>query len=214
MSKQKLSQTEIDKIVVAGRVVGKSSVFGVGFNDVDFSIKIGGKMVWQHQLWVNMIRRCFCEKYKLTRPTYYGVTCCDEWLSFGNFFEWVNKEVGYSGKPVGMELDKDLMVIGNKTYSPTNCSFVPRAINALLNTHGNTRGQWPLGVSFYKKSGEYRAQLNYGGVVRHLGYHNTPEDAFSAYRLAKEAQVKVVATQHRGSIKPAVYEALMNWKVE
>ena len=36
----------------------------------------------------------------------------------------------------------------------------------------------------------------------------------AAYKIAKEAHVKIVATQHRDGIKPAVYEALMNWEVE
>ena len=214
MSKQKLSQDEIDKIVIAGRIVGKPTSLGGGVVDVDFFIGMNYDNIWQYKLWQNMLYRAYCPKHKLRFPTYIGVTVCNEWLYFGNFLEWVNREVGYSGHKKGFALDKDLLIKGNKVYCPEACSFVPDAINLLLGNNAAIRGDLPIGVSLCKRDGRFKANIKCWGKMRFLGRHDTPEGASAAYKIAKEAHVKIVATQHRDSIKPAVYEALMNWKVE
>ena len=211
--KVELTQAEIDGLIGVERVVVKATVHGVGCNDVAFQIKIDGKIVWQYQLWQSMMGRCFSEKEKQRYPTYKDVTCCDEWLSFANFFEWVNKEVGYKGKPVGSALDKDILVKGNKTYSPDACNFVPVAVNSLLLDSGATRGIYPVGVCFDKDRGKFKAYLNCFGRKKHLGYYTTIEAASFAYKVAKEAQIKLVALQHKASLKPAVYESLMDWEI-
>ena len=212
MSKLKLTQAEIDKLVAVDRVAVLPTVYGVGFNDVAFQPSIDGKAIWQYPLWQNMLGRCFDAKFKQQRPTYEDVTCCDEWLSFANFFSWVNREVGYKGKPEGTELDKDILVKGNKTYSPEFCSFVPTAVNSLLTDCGAARGIYPVGVTFNKAKGKYKAQLRCFGKLKHLGYYTTIESASFAYKVAKEAQIKIVATQYEDVLSPAVYESLMNWE--
>ena len=211
--KLKLTQDQIDGLVVVERVVVKPTVYGVGFNDVGFQVYIDGKVVWQYDLWTGVLERCFSEKEKQRYPTYENVTCCDEWLSFANFFEWVNKEVGYAGKPVGFALDKDIIVKGNQTYSPDFCSFVPIAVNSLLIDCGGARGIYPVGVSFHKRAGKYIAQLNCFGKRKHLGYYTTIESASFAYKTAKEAQIKIVATQYKDVLPHAVFESLMTWEI-
>ena len=214
MKKLKLTQDGINGLIGVERVVVKATVQGVGCNDVQFQIKIDGKHIWQYQLWKSMMDRCFDAKYKQRYPTYENVTCCDEWLSFANFLEWVNKEVEYKGKPVGLALDKDILVKGNKTYSPDVCRFVPQAVNSLLLDSGATRGIYPVGVCFDKGCGKFVAYLKCFGKLKHLGLFLTPEDAFAAYKVAKEAQIKVVALRHKDVLKPAVFESLMSWEIE
>ena len=213
MKKLKLTRTEIDKLVSVDRIDALPTVYGVGCNDVFFQVKIDRKNIWQYHLWQSMLQRCFSEKEKQRYPTYMDVTCCDEWLYFGNFLEWLNREVGYKGKPVGSELDKDIIVKGNKTYSPEFCSFVPTAVNSLLTDSGATRGEFPVGVCFVKGRGKFKTRLNCFGREKHLGYYTTIEDAVFAYKVAKEAQIKVVAVQHKGVLKPAVFESLMIWEI-
>ena len=211
--KLELTQGQIDGLIGVERVVVKATVYGVGCNDVAFQIAINRKHIWQYHLWMNMLQRAFDAKYKQQRPSYENVTCCDEWLSFANFFEWVNKEVGYKGKPVGSALDKDIIVKGNKIYSPEFCSFVPTAVNKLLNDRSNDRGDSPIGVTFDKGCGKFKAQLRCFGKMKHLGLYTTVEDASFAYKVAKEAQVKIVAAQYKDVLSPAVFESLMNWKI-
>ena len=213
MGKLKLTRTEIDKLVTVEQIDALPTVHGVGCNDVQFQTKIDGKIVWQYVLWRHILERCFSDKFKAKNPTYKDVTCCDEWLSFATFLECCNKEVGYSGKPQGYCLDKDLIIKGNKVYSPEACSFVPQAINKLLVGRGSERGEWPVGVCFHNLTGKFVVQLSVGGKQKTLGCYDKPEDAFSAYKVAKEAQIKVVAMQYKDVLKPAVFESLMNWSI-
>ena len=58
----------------------------------------------------------------------------------------------------------------------------------------------------------YRAHLG----NKHLGYFATPEEAFQAYKSAKEIYVKERATKYfqEGKITQRVYQALMEYQVE
>ena len=49
---------------------------------------------------------------------------------------------------------------------------------------------------------------------KYLGRFVTPEEAFQAYKQAKEAYIKEVAEEWRDSIDPRVYESLTNWVIE
>lgn len=213
MIKVKLSQFEVDSIAVVERVFATPSIRGTGLFDVGFAPYCNEKPLWQYRVWKNMLERCFSCQFKQDNPTYNGVGVCNEWLSFGNFLEWVNNEVGYGGKPSGFELDKDLIVRGNKTYKPDACSFVPSAVNLLLGDNRASRGEWPIGVSIHAKSGKFRARIRHDGVEKHLGLFDNPKDTFAAYKIAKEAQIKLVAMQYKEVLKPAVFKSLMNWEV-
>ena len=212
MKKLKLTQAEIDKLVVVDRVAVKPTGVGVGLNDVDFRVVVEGGLIWQYLMWKSMIQRCFSEKEKQRHPTYKDVTCCDEWLSFANFVEWCNKEVGYKGKPVGLELDKDILAIGNKVYSKDTCCFVPPQINMLFCTAGAKRGKFPIGVIEVK--GRFVARLKMYGRKVNVGSYDTPERAFQAYKIAKESHVKSMALQYKDVLRPDVFDALMVWQVD
>lgn len=60
----------------------------------------------------------------------------------------------------------------------------------------------------------YIAQIRKFKKVIHLGYFSTPEEAFNAYKEAKEDYVKEVAEKWKDQIDPRVYEALMKYRVE
>ena len=214
MKKLKLSQAEIDKLVAVERRVVEPSVLGVGFNDVQFQIKVGRTHIWQYKMWSNMLMRCYGNKYKQEHPTYRDVTCCKEWLSFATFVEWVNKQVGYSRLKPYFDLDKDILKVGNKQYCPECCSIVPTEINLLFTSRKATRGDLPIGVYYNKESGNYAAQISRFGVMNTIGLYDTPEEAFVVYKAAKEAHVKVVALQYKEVLKPSVYDALMSLEVD
>lgn len=212
MKKLKLSQAEIDKLVVVERRTVEPSVLGVGLLDVDFVTRISGASVWQLELWRGMLKRCFSEDAHIKTPTYVDVTVCDGWFSFANFLEWVNKEVDYKGKPEGLQLDKDIIVKGNKIYSPHTCCFVPPQINSLFCATGAKRGKYPIGVIEVK--GRFVARLKMYGCKVNVGSYDTPERAFQAYKIAKESHVKSMALQYKDVLRPDVFDALMAWQVD
>ena len=113
-----------------------------------------------------------------------------------------------------MCLDKDILVKGNKCYSPETCSFVPKHINLLFVKGDATRGELPIGVTFHKQTGKYRALLCVNGGKRHIGLYSTPEEAFYGYKAAKEAEIQRLADIYMDYIPEEVYEAMMEYEVE
>ena len=47
-----------------------------------------------------------------------------------------------------------------------------------------------------------------------MGTYNTSEEAFNAYKQAKEAYIKEVAEKWKDKIDPRVYDALVSYQVE
>jgi len=164
---------------------------------------IGGKY------WHAMTQRCKAGGAEQRRnPTYVG--CSYAWASFHEFIEWARQQAGYGTG----DLDKDILLKGNKVYCPELCVFVPHAVNTLLTKSDAARGEWPIGVCWHKKAEKFAAKLNINGKRKYLGYFNTSEAAFAAYKPAKEAEIKRVAALHKDYMDPRVYDALMSYTVE
>ena len=189
----------------------RSLVYGVGVNDWGSSIKVNGRNLQEYDLWHCMLRRSFDEKRKQKYPTYNDVTCSKEWLSMTKFIEDISKMKGFGLK--GWELDKDILQKGNKLYSKETCCFVPHEINMLLTKSDKARGECPVGVNFDKATGKFRAQIRINGKSKFLGRFATPEEAFQAYKTAKEAQIKVVAQKWKHLLDEWVFRALMVYDV-
>lgn len=158
-----------------------------------------------------MLCRCYSHKYQEKKPTYIGCYVCEEWLSFSNFKEWFDNNYRE-----GYQLDKDILVKGNKIYSPETCCFVPQEINQLLIKCNGSRGQHPLGVSYHSQLNKFQVRMRISNIGKNLGLFNTANEAFQAYKTAKEAHIKEVATEYytKGKINERVYQALMKYEVE
>jgi len=189
----------------------RSLVCGVGVNDWDGAVKVDGKLIKEYGLWKGMLQRCFDEKCKQKHPTYEGVTCSKEWLSMTKFIDDVSQMKGFGLS--GWELDKDIIQKGGKLYSKDTCCFVPSEINSLLVKSDNSRGEYPVGVCFDKTSGKFKAQLAINGKQKNLGYFTSPEEAFQAYKTAKEAYIKVVAEKWKDLLDERAYQALLDYEV-
>ena len=187
----------------------RKPVYGVGINDVEGA----NRNERGYEKWKCMLSRCYQPGFVEKNPTYNGCTVCDEWKYYSNFRRWFYA----SFRPkLKQELDKDILVKGNKLYSPDTCCLVPHRINCLLEKNDGNRGVLPIGVnkSFYE--GKYTPTIHIGNVTRILGNFDTPEAAFKAYKDAKEAYIRLEATiaYNQGFIDKRVYKALINYKVE
>lgn len=184
------------------------SVYGVGYNGVgNFKVSIGNKPTKTYILWKSMLGRCYSEKGLEKYPTYKDVTVCEEWHNFQNFAKWV--EDNYIE---GWELDKDLISKGNKIYNPEMCCFIPTIINKTLTKREKERGELPLGVTV--NNNNYRVRLSKNGKPNYIGTFNTPEEAFQAYKTAKESYIKELADKYKNQINKNVYNALYKYEVE
>lgn len=103
-------------------IAKRRPVHGHGINNANYitNPKINGRTVVcpYYRKWSGILERCFSKAYKEKNETYKDVIICSEWLLFSNFKEWM-KTQDWEGK----EIDKDLLVSGNKTYSPELCVF-------------------------------------------------------------------------------------------
>ena len=130
------------------------------------------------------------------------------------FTNWYTKQTAYGLE--GYDLDKDILVRGNKEYNENVCALVPHSLNCFLALRGRGRGQWPLGVSFDKHNQKFAAQISRGEGNGTIGYFATPEEAHAAYVLAKEAEAKRWAERLRNGefiVDERVITALENWRV-
>lgn len=190
----------------------KKLFYGVGTNSKgQYKTAIDGKKAKSYSAWCSMLQRAYCPKGHARQPTYIGCSVSDEWLEYQEFAEWFNNHE-YSNH--GYQLDKDLLLPGNKVYAPDRCVFVPQQLNNLLIGHGNARGQYKQGVCFHKGNSKFAASININGKRKPLGYFDTEVGAYLAYKKAKEQYVKDSASLWRDDIAVNVYEALMNWELE
>ena len=181
-------------------------VYGIGINDADYVVeqRVGGKRTVcpSYRKWVDMLTRCYSAKYHEKHTTYSGCSVTEEWLTFSNFKRWMDRQ-----EWEGMQLDKDLLVEGNKIYNPKHCLFIPSKLNTLLTDSSAIRGEWPIGVSFNKKAGKFRASCSVDGKDKHLGLFSTPTLASAAYKEFKSILIADVAGQYKSNCK--LYTALM-----
>lgn len=132
--------------------------------------------------WVNMLKRCYDETYHRNKPTYKNCEVAEEWQDFQNFALWFEETYPRDGDVY--ELDKDFVVLGNKTYSGDNCCWLPRKINSFfINFSENS------GTSYDKRIGKWVARcsrFSLGGKGDiHLGNYSTQEEARRYYLKEK-----------------------------
>ena len=188
------------------------SVYGVGVVGTKYPSKVSGVITKEYKLWAHMLERCYSDICQKKKPTYEGCEISDKLKSYEYFYEWCNKQIGFGVK--GFQLDKDLLIKGNKVYSEDSCVFIPKEINILLTKSTASRGEYLIGVSWHKTHKAFVARVGKNkGKPEWLGSFNTELEAFNAYKVAKEAFVKEQANKWRGKIDVRAYNALMNYEV-
>lgn len=187
-----------------------SLVLGVGLNDRRYPAKVNGKHLMEYHLWWHFLQRCYNRKVQEKHPTYIGCEASENFKNYSYFYEWAREQTGFGQK--GFELDKDLILKGNKIYSEDVCLFLPSSLNLLLTSRKNLRGSLPVGVSFHRNGFQAQCCTNKTSA-RSLGYFDTPEEAFQAYKQAKEAFIKRQAEKWKAHIDPRAFAALMAYTI-
>lgn len=183
--------------------------YGVGYlGEGNFPTYIDKKITVAFSKWLSMLKRCYNKKYLIKEPAYKDCKVCDEFLCFQNYAKWFYENY-YEIEREKMELDKDILIKGNKIYSPETCVFIPSSINKSFETNKKRRGKCPIGV-YETKDNKYAS--SYKG--KHLGRYQTKEEAFQVYKQFKEKGIKEVADKYKDKIPNKLYEALYKYEVE
>lgn len=182
-------------------------VYGIGINNLK-----GKSKTKEYRLWMSMLKRCYSNNTSNKYPTYVDCTVSENFKSFSYFYDWCQKQIGFGID--GFEMDKDLLIKGNKEYHEFKCVFIPSKINNILTRANSIRGNLPIGVCFHSLSGKYRSQIRLDGKQVDIGYFNSPFDAFSAYKHKKESYLKDTAKNYKNKIDPRSYAALLKYRVD
>jgi hypothetical protein len=158
-------------------------VYGQGIYDGDIVVRpTGGVMHPAYMKWMAMLGRCYCPVQQKRDPSYEGVTVCEEWKLFSNFYAWLQTWDNWDN----LELDKD--IIGGRVYSPSTCLMISPELNKFLSYQ---KKQGKLAGCYYEKSREkYKANINIDGKVKTLGRFETELDAHLCWLRAKTLKLQ------------------------
>ena len=200
-------------------------VFGVGVNDSDYAVQrkeslgyVNGKqkqkLIWAcpyYKTWSGMIRRCYSIKTQERYPTYIGCTVTDEWKTFSVFKNWMMTQ-DWQDK----HLDKDLLVEGNKVYSPEMCVFVTQTVNKFTTGCEASRGEFLIGVNWITETGKFRSQCRnpFTKKREHLGLFTSEQEAHNAWLKRKLELAYELSVIHEDSrVAEALIERYSNYKI-
>ena len=111
-------------------------------------------------------------------------------------------------------LDKDILVKGNRKYSPETCCIVPNRVNLQFRRNRKHNNGLPIGVSYHHNNYESHCGDGNGNSISHT--FSNPMDAFMQYKKDKENIIKRIANEEyeKGSISKKCYIAMINYQVE
>lgn len=173
-------------------------VCGIGTNDLQKSETLPGV----RSRWQAMLSRCSPK-----HPRYKGCEVSQEWSRLSGFQDWIKD------KNLNWQIDKDLLVLGNKIYGPDTCLMLPRSVNMLLNDWQGDNSPNGKGVSYDKcpgaKDKPWRAKFSVRDKTVNIGNYVTKEEAQQAYKKAKAAYTRSVASTY--SHHKVMSEALLRF---
>lgn len=190
----------------------KPSVYGIGYVGIgDYLPLCDGVHTLEYSTWKGMYNRAYSEKFLAKKPTYRGCSVASEWDCFQDFGSWTESAIGW-GNPT-WNIDKDLLIRGNKVYGPDTCVMLPHNLNMLIVNRLGGRGEYPVGVHKAHDRNQYTAQFKEFDGRSGLKRFWTVDEAFNYYKLNKERVIKEAAEIYKDQIDPRAYQALMSWEI-
>jgi hypothetical protein len=156
-------------------------VWGVGINDADYPVmpRVGNSqnVCNFYKTWRSMLERCYSARWIRKYPTYSGCSVASEWLAFSNFKRWMESQNWH-----GKDLDKDLLVVGNKIYSKETCIFIDPAVNKFISKDSIFERNSTAGA-FKRPNGKWQAKCvnSRTGKQETIGTFDTREMARAAW---------------------------------
>ena len=154
-------------------------VYGKGVYD----LPVGGYKTKGYSDWKGMLERAYSTKYHQKEPSYLDVSVHEDWLLLSNFISWTS----HQRIEKGWQLDKDLLVPGNRIYSKDTCIYIPAWLNSFTNSRRRDRGGTLIGVRKREDTGKFEARCNNPITKKsqYLGVHFTEEAAYLSWKTFK-----------------------------
>lgn len=183
---------------------------GVGFmGEGLYQVENDPKLKKVLSLWRAILKRCYESGTNKTYKTYEDCTVHEDWHNFQNFAAWyVNHE--YYG--FGYDLDKDLLVRGNKVYSAETCCMLPHQLNTSLPIVRGNNNERSVGV-YKNRQNKYQVAVTKDGKRVSLGVYITDVEASDVYKDFKRKVLVDLAEKWKYLVAVDVYESLLNFEV-
>lgn len=181
---------------MSSNIKNKRLLHGVGKNDSITQVwttQSGVRVICPfYRAWKSMLERCYSRKFQERKQCYLGCSVDPAWLTFSSFRDWMKS------KPWdGNQLDKDLLVYGNKVYGPNTCVFISSALNNFLTDYVTKGRTVPSGVAWHNIALKYMARIRnpFTRKTEHLGLFLDPREAHEAWRKRKHDFAMIYADQ-------------------
>lgn len=165
-----------------------------------------------YSVWHSMMRRCYSPQLDCHKINYADVEVSPEWFNYQVFADWYEEKIKiYKGSDIQTELDKDLLVPGNRIYSASTCCIVPAEVNKIIKKFIKTNENTPLGVR--KNGNGYAARMSVNGRFKCFGTYSTVAEAQHAYWRNKFRVIQETAIRYWHYLpEPLAYRLLLfNW---
>ena len=88
------------------------TVCGVGIKGNKYCSSNNYQKKKEYAIWKGILKRCFSKEYNKHQQTYKDVTCCEEWLLYENFYEWLHSQENFEQwlSNDDWSVDKDILV--------------------------------------------------------------------------------------------------------
>lgn len=180
------------------------TAYGVGFIGVGiYGSKLGGKVFTPHyRLWIGIMERCYSGHARWRNYTECSVD--ERWHNFQEFAEWCTHQKGFD---VGYAIDKDILIQGNKVYSPETCVFVPQEVNNVFRVNIRDKGL-PPGIFKGRRGFDVVSTYVQGGGNRISGFSSV-EDAVVKYNEIKADRIDFLVETFRNELDPKAITAMI-----
>ncbi len=192
-------------------IISRKLIYGIGINDVMIPGFSKSKTARRWRLLFRRTDRRDPNIYGF--ETYKDCTLDPRWFKLSAFKEWIEQWDDYENK----EIDKDILIPGNKIYGPETCLMVRKSVNLFFKP--NIKRNLPRGVYHVPKFKEGGKNPYLASIVRcgekkknqsrlgtiHLGHYPTIEEASAAYESARKEQIQfLIETETDIRVKNAI----------
>ncbi len=186
------------------------TVRGVGYlGKGPYKTRVDGKLTDAYDVWDSILDRCYSPREQDKYRTYYHIcTVCEEWFNYQAFARWYNNNwYPCDGR---LHIDKDILVKGNKVYSPERCILIPQRFNMIfMSKERSVDADLPCGVHRTKSSDKYEAEFN----CNYLGIFDSVGEASIAHDTAKRKHIRKTIAEYELEYRlpDKVRNALLAW---
>ena len=174
----------LDKEYGVGSRGKRGLVHNVGVNDWKYSVGNRGSMSLAYSVWSGILQRCYSKQQETKYPSYRGCTVSEDWKSFSSFLHFYLPLA-----KIDWQVDKDILICGNKLYSSETCLLVPAWVNTLTLNRASRKGVLPQGICLNKKN--YQVQCSFGkSKPEYLGTYKNLDNALEVYARAKQNHIE------------------------